>query len=71
MKPQCEVVLRVEECGVVRRVSHRPLAVGVQEVVSEDVEVVRGVGHPPGHGGEVSHCVVRGDVPGPDCGIMG
>ena len=47
----------MEECGVVRGVPHRPLAVGVQDVVPEDVEVV---GHPPGHGGEVFYRVVRG-----------
>ena len=38
------------------------LAVGVQDVVPENV------GPSSWPGGEISHCVVRGDVPGPDSG---
>ena len=47
----------VKERGVVGRVAYRPLLIGVQEVVSEDVQVVSGVRQPLGHGDEVSHHV--------------
>ena len=44
------------------RVADRPLSVGVQEVVPEDVQVVLGVCYPPSYGDEVL-CVVGWDVP--------
>ena len=58
----CEAVFCVQEGGVVGRLLHRPLAVGVQEVVPEDVNL-RALGrHPPGHRHKVPGVVVRGEV---------
>ena len=53
------------------RLSHRPLPVSVQQVVSEDVDVGVLGRHPSGHGNKVPDVVARRDVPGLDCGVVG
>ena len=50
---------------------HRPLAVGVQQVVSQDVDAARLDGHVACQHHEVGDQVVRGDVVGPDRGVVG
>ena len=55
-------------CGTVVA---QAIACSVQQVVSKDVDVGVLRRHPSGHGKEVPDVVVRRDVPGIDCGVVG
>ena len=71
VEPKCEALARGQESGTVGRLSHWPLAIGVEQVVAQQPEVGVELRHPNGDVDEVAHEVLCGHIRRPHRGVVG